>query len=282
VGQYDEVAEAYEARIVPHFRPIAERLLRSVDLLPGDRVLDVAAGTGGLSRLMAPRIGRDGSLVLADLSAPMLAIADRVLRELPAGPLGRPRAETLLADLEHLPLPNDSFDVVAGQMTPLLDSQAGIREAYRVLRPGGRFAVAAWGARYQETALLNVARAAVGVGPYPKVHLRAIAKRLATAGFVDVHQRTRPMVARHASLAAYLDYRLAFGTVGYTRDVLDTYLSALQQEVRRQVGETEPLPIGWSITIVSAAKPEAPDRVRSRPVRARSALVEPPRLSLVP
>lgn len=255
MGQYDEVAEAYETRIVPKFRPIAERLIREVDLQPGDRVLDLAAGTGGLSRHVAPRIGREGSLLLVDLSAPMLTVADRVLRELPPGALGKPDTQTLVADLERLPLPTGSFDVVVGQMTPVLDTEAGLIEAARVLTPGGRLAVAAWGARYQETGLLNVARASVGVEPYPKVRLRAIRKRLERAGFIEIRQRTRPLTARHSSVEAYLEYRRAFGTVGFTPDVLDVYFSTLEQEVRRHSPPDGPVRIGWSITIVTATTP---------------------------
>src|SRR5215213_2542987 len=67
-GQYDEVAEDYERQVVPRFRPVAERLLRVADIRPGDDVLEVAAGTGGLSRLVAPRLDPSGSLVLTDLS----------------------------------------------------------------------------------------------------------------------------------------------------------------------------------------------------------------------
>lgn len=257
MGQYDDVAEAYESRIVPRFRPIAERLMRTADLRPGDRVLDVAAGTGGLSRLVAPRIGRDGALVLIDLSEPMLAVADRVLRETPAGALGMPDTQTVAGDLEHLPFPDGSFDAVVGQMTPLLDLEAGLTEGVRVLAPGGRLAVAAWGARYQETTMLNVARAAVGVDPYPKVRLRTIAGRLRRAGFVDVRQQTRPMTARHANIEAYLAYRRAFGTVGFTPDRVDTYFAALESEVRRQFPTGGPIGIGWSITTVTASTPEA-------------------------
>jgi SAM-dependent methyltransferase len=254
VAQYDEVAEAYEAWIVPRFKPIAQRLLRAADLRPGDRVLDIAAGTGGLARLVAAKIGPHGSLTLVDLSAPMLAIARRVLRALPDRPDGRPRFDTIEADLEQLPIRDESIDVAVAQMSPLLGSDKGLAEAYRVLRPGGRLGVATWGATYQETALLNVARAAVNVEPYPKVQLRAIPRRLERAGFIEVRQRTRPMTARHASLAAYLEYRRAFGTVGYPKEQIGTYFAALEREVRRHVPAGGPIGIAWSITIVTARK----------------------------
>jgi len=254
VGQYDDVAELYEARIVPRFRPIAERLVRAVELEPNDRVLEVAAGTGGLSRIVASKLGSDGVLVVTDLSAPMLDVAERVLAARSPGPHGRPDTRTVVADLEQLPFPSATFDVVLGQMTPVLDSERGLAEAHRVLTPGGRLAFAGWGARYEETAMLNVARAAVGVEPYPVVRLRTIAGRLARAGFTSIRQRTRPMTARHASIDAYLDYRRAFGSVGYTPEVMSTYFTALEREVRRRFPTDGPIWIGWSITIVTAAK----------------------------
>ena len=255
MSQYDEVAEEYEARIVPKFRAIAERLVAAADIRRGDRVLDVAAGTGGLSRLVAPRIGDRGRLVLVDLSPGMLDVAGRVLAEAPAGPLGRPEVETIVANLETLPLGDASIDLVTAQMTPLLDSEAGLAEAFRVLVPGGRLAVVAWGARYEETAILNVARAAVGVGPYPPVRLGAIRGRLARAGFTNVRQRTRPVTVSHANLAGYLAYRRAFGTVGFAKDRIDAYFTALEREVRARKGADGPIRIGWSTTVVTAVKP---------------------------
>ena len=252
MGQYDDVAETYEARIVPRFRPIAERLLRVADIRAGDDVLEVAAGTGGLSRLVAPRIGPTGSLTVTDISAPMLAIAERSLGALEGE--GSPPTRAVVADLTALPFDAASFDLVVGQMTPLLDSEPGLAEARRVLRRGGRLAVVAWGARYQETQLLNVARAAVGVGPYPTVHLRAIAPRLERSGFSHVRQRTRPMRVRHASVAAYLDYRRGFGTAGFEQEVLDRYFDALEAEVRRAFPADGPIAIGWSITTVTAVR----------------------------
>ena len=261
--QYDDVAELYEERIVPHFRAIAERLIAVADIAAGARVLEIGAGTGGLSRLVALRLESTGSLIISDVSPGMLAVARRVMQNLDAGPRGLPRIRTAVADLSNLPFPADDFDHVVAQMTPLLDTEAGLAEALRVLRPGGRLAVAAWGARYQETGLLNVARASVGVGPYPAVRLRAVAPRLARIGFVDIRQRTRPMIARHESVGAYLAYRRGFGTVGFAGDQVTTYFATLERAVREAFPGDGPIRMGWSITTVTARKPHVHDRGKS-------------------
>ena len=78
-----------------------------------------------------------------------------------------------------------------------------------------------------------------------------------TRDVADIEQHTRPMTAHHASIDAYLVYRRAFGTVGFTPDLVDTYFAALEREVRRQYPGPGPIGIGWSITIVTASKPEA-------------------------
>jgi ubiquinone/menaquinone biosynthesis C-methylase UbiE len=253
--QYDDVADLYEERVVPHFRAIARRLVADADIRRGDRVLEIGAGTGGLSRLVAPLVGSSGSLVLADASSGMLGVAGRVMAALEPGPDGLPPVETVVASLESLPVEDAAFDLVTAQMTPLLDSEAGLGEAFRVLRTGGRLAVAAWGAHYQETRLLNTARASVGVGPYPVVRLRAIGPRLERAGFVDIRRRTRRMTAVHPTVEAYLDYRRGFGTVGYAADQVESYFATLERSVREAFAAARPIRIGWSITTVTARKP---------------------------
>jgi ubiquinone/menaquinone biosynthesis C-methylase UbiE len=253
--QYDEVAEAYEARVVPKFRAIAERLVGSADIRPGDAALEIAAGTGGLSRLVVRRLASTGSLVLSDISPGMLAVAERVVADAPPGEGGMPSIRTQVADLGALPFDDGSFDLVLGQMTPVLDSERGIAETFRVLRPSGRLALATWGATYQENRILNGARAVVGVEPYPRPELRQFAPRLRRAGYVDVHQRTQPMTVVHDDVRSYLAYRLGFGQVGWTQESVDAYLAALSTAAAAATSRDGRLRLGWSITIVTAVKP---------------------------
>jgi ubiquinone/menaquinone biosynthesis C-methylase UbiE len=100
---------------------------------PGERLLDVATGTGGLPRALAPRGARPREAVGLDRSASMLAVA---AAHLP------PDWSLLQGDAKHLPFPDQSFDLVsASYLLHLLGPDHRIQvltEIARVLRPGGR------------------------------------------------------------------------------------------------------------------------------------------------
>jgi SAM-dependent methyltransferase len=103
----------------------------------GDRVLDVACGTGALSCAAAARVGARGSVVGLDPNEEMLAVA----RRKPA------RVDWRVGRAESLPFPDASFDAVVSQFGMMFfeDRAAALREMLRVLRPGGRLAVAVCG-----------------------------------------------------------------------------------------------------------------------------------------
>jgi len=105
----------------------------------GDRVLDLAGGTGDIAALLLPRVGTAGSVVLGDINAAMLrAGRDRLLdrgfvRNLDYAQL----------NAEALPFPNASFDAVtiAFGLRNVTDKQRALDEMFRVLKPGGRVLV---------------------------------------------------------------------------------------------------------------------------------------------
>lgn len=126
--------ECYERFFVPAIgAPLAADLVRRAALRPGERVLDVACGTGVVARLAAQGVGDAGTVAGVDLNPGMLAVAES------AAP---PEAsiEWHEASVEEMPLEDESFDVVLCQMGLQFveDRPAALREMRRVLAPGGR------------------------------------------------------------------------------------------------------------------------------------------------
>ncbi len=130
--------EMYERWLVtPLFRPWAEIALEEVRLAPGDRVLDIACGTGIVARVAAERLGGAGRIVGVDISPDMLAVARS------AGP----GVDWREGHAAALPLADgERFDVVACQqgMQFFPDKPAAAAEMRRALAEGGRLAVATW------------------------------------------------------------------------------------------------------------------------------------------
>lgn len=124
----------YERFFVPAIgAPLATDLVRVTALRPGERVLDVACGTGVVARLASQQVGATGTVAGLDVNPGMLAVARS------ATPPGMP-IEWHEANAEAMPLPDAVFDVVLCQMGLqfMLDKHAALREMRRVLVRGGR------------------------------------------------------------------------------------------------------------------------------------------------
>ena len=109
----------------------------SSGVLPGQRVLDIAGGSGDLSKLFARKVGRLGQVVLTDINASMLSVGrDRMLDE----GLPIPAAQ---CDAEKLPFPSNHFDCVsvAFGLRNMTHKDLALREMLRVLKPGGKLLV---------------------------------------------------------------------------------------------------------------------------------------------
>jgi SAM-dependent methyltransferase len=132
-----DAANAYEALMVPAlFGQWASKVADAAQIRPGQRVLDVACGTGILGREVTSRTGPTGVVAGLDPSPAMLQVAKRLA----------PTVEWRQGVAESLPFPDQSFDAVASQFGLMFfnDRREALCEALRVLVPEGRLAVAVW------------------------------------------------------------------------------------------------------------------------------------------
>jgi ubiquinone/menaquinone biosynthesis C-methylase UbiE len=131
-----EAAKAYEALFVPAlFAQWAPRVAAAAELQDGERVLDVACGTGVLAREARRRTGARGYVAGLDPAPGMLAVAEALA----------PSVQWRRGLAESLPFPDETFDAVVSQFGLMfMHRDAAVREMLRALKPGGRVVVAVW------------------------------------------------------------------------------------------------------------------------------------------
>lgn len=131
-------AELYERFFVPALLgQVAGPVAEAANIGRGDRVLDVACGTGVVAREALRRVAPDGSVTGLDLNPGMLAVARRL----------EPRVTWREGRAEQLPFTDGGFDAVTCQFGLMFfpERARAVAEMWRVLRPGGRLAAAVWG-----------------------------------------------------------------------------------------------------------------------------------------
>jgi ubiquinone/menaquinone biosynthesis C-methylase UbiE len=130
-------AENYQRDFVPAIAtPVSREVLAAADLRSGERVLDVACGTGLVARLASERVGAGGTVTGVDIATDMIEVAKSV-------PAAHP-IDWRVADAARLPIADASVDVVLCQMGLMfMDDRAGaLSEMRRVLVPSGRVVIA--------------------------------------------------------------------------------------------------------------------------------------------
>lgn len=191
------IPEVYDTQLVPLlFEPYADDLATRVAALSPKSVLETAAGSGVVTRALAPRIRSADRYVVTDLNSAML---DRAASEQPA----QDNIEWRQADALALPFADDSFDVVCCQFGVMFfpDRVAGYAEARRVLKPGGRFMFNIWG-RLEENVFAKLVQDAAKASfpddpplflartPFAYHDPELVRRELAEAGFAEVSSAT--------------------------------------------------------------------------------------------
>ena len=154
---WDTTAGAWDAwfdTIEKATKPVSERMVELAGIGPGDRVLDVATGTGEPAVTAARRVAPDGHVVATDISASMIAGAERR-----AAKLGIANITFRTAAAEHLDDPPASFDAALCRWGLMFmpDIDGALRHIRGLIRDGGRFAAAAW-AEPSEVPTLGIER----------------------------------------------------------------------------------------------------------------------------
>ena len=199
---WDKAADCYEPYWREQLAPAQAQLIQMADVRPGERVLDVACGTGLVTFPLARAAGPTGSVVATDLADAMVA---RVAEE--AARLGFDHVTAERMDAEALRLSDRSFDVVVCALGLMYvpDPHLAVREMARVLRAGGRAVVAVWGRRdrcgWADVFPIVDRRVASDVCPlfFQLGTGQALSQTMSRAGLVEVTSVRLPVVLKYAS-----------------------------------------------------------------------------------
>jgi SAM-dependent methyltransferase len=235
-GENAEYADARGAEI-------AEALLAGSRLQPGERVLELACGPGGLGIAAAERVAPGGEVVLSDVVAEMTEIAAAR-----ASALGITNVRARVLDLEAIDEPDGSYDVVLCRegLMFAIDPVRACTEIARVLRPGGRVGIAVWGPRERNpwlsivqdavSAQLGVPMPPPGIpGPFSLEDAERLAGLLTGAGLQDVEIGELPVPMRAASFDEWWERTLALA--GPLAKVLAGLSAAAAHELRERARE---------------------------------------------
>jgi ubiquinone/menaquinone biosynthesis C-methylase UbiE len=135
------LAESYEQFMVPSlFARWATYLVQLANPQLGERVLDVACGTGIVARNIAPRVGLQGIVIGLDANPDMIDMARTAAEK------EQIAIEWYTSSAEQLPFPDEHFDLILCQFGLMFftDKHAALREMYRVLKKGGRVVLSVW------------------------------------------------------------------------------------------------------------------------------------------
>jgi ubiquinone/menaquinone biosynthesis C-methylase UbiE len=238
------VPENYERHLVPSiFAPWAEEVVEVAGVRPGQRVLDIACGTGVVARTAARRPGSGGNVTGLDLSAPMLDVA-RSAAAAEGATIGWREGSAL-----QLPFADQAFDIAFCQqgLQFFPDRPAAMREMYRVLAPGGKLVLSAWreielspGFAVLAQALTSHVSPEAGAllksGPFGLSTTEELRDLIAGAGFEAISIRGAAKVLRYPSSDEFvLRYAAGSALAAAVANLGDDAWTALLAEVAERL-----------------------------------------------
>lgn len=259
-----DAANAYETLFVPAlFRQWTTRVADAAQIKPGERVLDVACGTGTLAREALARTGSTGTVAAVDPVPGMLAVAKALA----------PSIEWHQGVAESLPFPDQSFDAVVSQFGLMFftDRNRAIREMLRVLAPHGRLVVAVWDSlennpAYAIEAALLQTTAGQPAGdalraPFVLGDRSSLADLFEQAGATSVEVTTHQGTAKFPSIRIMVeaDLRGWLPVMGVllTEEQISLVLQKAEDALRSYASPEGKVEFALSAHIVTAAKPRA-------------------------
>jgi SAM-dependent methyltransferase len=241
-------------------------MLDRAALRPGERVLELACGPGGLGLAAAPRVAPGGEVVCSDVAAEMAEIAAARAKE-----RGLDNVRTRVLDLEEIDEPDASFDVVLCRegLMFAVDPVRAAGEVRRVLRPGGRAVIAVWGPR-DRNPWLGVALDAVGEqlgmpvpppgipGPFALEDAEELTTVLAGGGLTDVAVEELPVEMQASSVDEWWDRTTALAgpVAGLIASLDATAAHELGERVQQAAARYE-VPNGFvfpGVTLLATAR----------------------------
>jgi ubiquinone/menaquinone biosynthesis C-methylase UbiE len=211
--------EVYERELVPAvFAPWAPILVELAHPCPGERVVDIACGTGIVARVAAARVGATGVVSGVDLNPGMLSVAQSATA---ASSRSAAPIQWHEASADKLPFPDESFDIVYCQLGLqfFADRAAALREMRRVLGVDGRLALMVWRgisespgfAALAEALERHVGQAAAAImrAPFGLSDAGQLTNLVADAGFRDITVQPRVATVQFSSIEQFVSSYVA-------------------------------------------------------------------------